>query len=520
MRYIKQVSVIIVFVIIFLMFAGVYANGPRLDATLKSSSYLKDETIYINLGSTGSVDFVTAVNRIELTGPGAYEDFGSYTEIMNLTDQTPLSVDNDMISWNYSGFARSFYYQGTLLDPRLPYEFEITYALDGVIMPGEKIAGKSGFIQITLNTRPDHSADAYFIKNYMLQIQTSIDLELAYDISSPDALSVITGRSAVLSRTVFPGRSSSFDISFWTDSFVFDGFVISCIPLSASLLSDFDIQSISDGFGQLETAGGMITAGTIELKSGLENVSKATADLSSGLIEVGTAAKSFKTGLDSYFSSIEAVSGKALQIATALKDLEKGAHDLKDTFLIIRELTDPIFDKLLSGEQDQSTQAVSAAKKAMSDYQTGLDGFVEGLSRLASGMDSFAAGLKTLDASSPKLLDSLGMIVAGMGSVSEGLSMTAAGLVSLPNELDVLIDSQEQLTKGIGDAKDSISKIIPEAAAGSPVSFISEKNKNVNSVQFVYSSKRIEPVAEKSETGSKTVARKSFFEKFVDLFRR
>ena len=464
MKYIKPASSVIAFILAFILLTGAYASEVPDNLTPVTSRYLKDETIYINLKSDGSVSSVTAVNRIEVNESGIYEDFGSYTEITNLTDSVPLMIDNGRISWSHKNDAKSFYYQGTLKDHHLPYKFDITYSLDGVFMQGEDIAGKSGLVEISVSTYPDALADEYFLENYMLQMQANIDLETSYDVSVSDVVSVLTGKTIVLSHTVLPGRSSSFDISFWTDSFSFNGFVISCIPLSPSLLAGFDAQSISEGFDQLENAGSMITAGSQELKSGLDYINEAASDLSLGLLDLKTSTDNYKTGLGSYFTSVETLSKKACEITNALKSMENGAYDLYDTFLMIRGITDPIFEKLLDNTEESDIESVMTAKNAMLNYEIGLDSFAKSLSQLVIGMDSFSAGLKKLDNASPELLQSLGMIISGMGAISEGLSTTANELGRLPTGLDTIIDSQKQLNEGIKSAKDSLTQMLPKTS--------------------------------------------------------
>ena len=46
---------------------------------------VKDETVYVTLTSTGEAKETIVVNRLEAGKLGSYEDYGSYSDIVNLS---------------------------------------------------------------------------------------------------------------------------------------------------------------------------------------------------------------------------------------------------------------------------------------------------------------------------------------------------------------------------------------------------------------------------------------------------
>jgi len=95
-----RLSIIITLFLIFAMCVSLI----RGDMAQKSEypvigNFIKDETIYVNLGRDGSVEEINVVNRIETSGRGTYTDYGSYEYVASLTNTSLPDLEGDMISW-------------------------------------------------------------------------------------------------------------------------------------------------------------------------------------------------------------------------------------------------------------------------------------------------------------------------------------------------------------------------------------------------------------------------------------
>ncbi|HIQ97362.1 MAG TPA: hypothetical protein IAB26_12470 [Candidatus Limivivens merdigallinarum] len=167
------------------------------------------------------------------------------------------------------------------------------------------------------------------------------------------------------------------------------------------------------------------------------------------------------------------------------------------------------------------------------------------LSDLADGINQLAASYEELDSGIGAYTDGVAQVVAGYSQVMEGVSSLATGskeLVSGSGELydgtvelydgvAALCDGAQEMADGTGefrtettDMDDQIDEEIDtllESIGGSmedPVSFVSRKNTNVDSVQFVIQTEAIQ--VEEVEVVEESIEEESsFWQKFIHLFQ-
>ena len=67
---------------------------------LASAAPQKEETVYANLNYDGSIKGVYVVNSFKLSGEKRLSDFGSYTNIKNLSSSAEPRVTNGLVEWD------------------------------------------------------------------------------------------------------------------------------------------------------------------------------------------------------------------------------------------------------------------------------------------------------------------------------------------------------------------------------------------------------------------------------------
>src|SRR5699024_11756274 len=106
-----------------------------------------------------------------------------------------------------------FYYQGYLDDHPLPWDIDITYLLDGKKANPDELAGKSGSLEIQIETSANEEVDDTFFEYYMLQISLTLYPELFSDIQAPDVTNAKEGKDTNVTLTLIPEQEEEFIIS-------------------------------------------------------------------------------------------------------------------------------------------------------------------------------------------------------------------------------------------------------------------------------------------------------------------
>ena len=115
------------------------------------ASVRKAETVYVNLDNAGKVQTVSVTDWLHTDkGEVAVAD---KTDLKNVADVkgavTPVE-SGEYLTWHMP--TTDLYYKGTS-DKKLPVEFTVEYRLDGKKMTAEKIAGKSGKVEIRVQMK-------------------------------------------------------------------------------------------------------------------------------------------------------------------------------------------------------------------------------------------------------------------------------------------------------------------------------------------------------------------------------
>lgn len=199
---------------------------------------------------------------------------------------------------------------------------------------------------------------------------------------------------------------------------------------------------------------------------------------------------------------------------------------------------------LTNGLSELKTQ-YEAFDMAIGKLQAGLGNMIGNLSALADGINQLAFNYEKLDLGIKGYTDGVAQIVSGYSQVINGVSSLAkgskelvsgseklyGGTVKLYDGVVSLCDGAKDMAEGTGKFRAETSGMneklekeiddILNTIGGNmenPVSFVSEKNTNVSSVQFVIRTDSIQ-VEEAEEKEADTKEETTFVQKFINLFR-
>lgn len=206
----------------------------------------------------------------------------------------------------------------------------------------------------------------------------------------------------------------------------------------------------------------------------------------------------------------------------------------------------------ISAELPTLTNGLSELSVQYETFDTAISTLVDNLSNMTGNLSALAGGInqlvdsyEELDSGIGNYTDGVAQIAAGYSQVLDGVSSLAQGskeLVSGSNDLYggtvelydgvvSLCDGAQEMSEGTGEFRTETSNMneqideeidsLLESIGGSmdnPVSFVSEKNTNVDSVQFVIQTDAIE-VEDAPEVQETAEEEPSLWQKFLNLFR-
>ena len=289
--------------------------------------------------------------------------------------------------------------------------------------------------------------------------------------------------------------------------------------------------------------------GTGSVNSMAEELNKAA--------EAGESLPAFQTGdLSQLTESIQALTEGARQLETGLEQMNQGLTSMETQTASLPAGAEGI-DSLLKGFDELTAQNQTleeggeALKSSSSALNQGAEEVNSGITRLNSGISALAQGAQQLDAGLEELEEKGTDIQTGSSSLTEGTQALLEGLTQLQEGVDTLssgasvfetgisslAEGSQDLDEGAGEMKGGTEEFKTETAdidteienkveemvqefSGEdyvPVSFVSEKNTNVEAVQFAFQTDPIQ-IEEEEAREESPAENTGFWEKIRGLF--
>ncbi|MDJ0305886.1 MULTISPECIES: hypothetical protein [Dehalobacter] len=499
------------------------ASDTESTASNQNMTVVKDETVYADLKTDGSISGITVVNRIDTPVSGIYLDYGVYDSITNLSGSETPVLEGGKISWQLPARDKGFYYQGKLTKGELPFAFRITYRLNGQKVKPEDIIGKEGRIEITLKVQPNAEAKAYYRENYFCQVQLPLDLDENTVLSSSGASTMISGKTLTLAYMVLPQKNAQYTVVYDTEEFQMASMTMTCTCFDSSnfLNLNMDTGSIT----QMSRGAGQIVSGTEKLKAGLIELNKGIASIASGSAKLQQGAGTMRQGIEEYSAGASSLAAQFKQISGGTAQLSQQGQGLSAQYTslssgvtaMMNQLT-PLLDSLPAEQRQAYLQQIGTMKAQLSQYGTGLSSYTTGVAQSAQGITEFSTGLDQFAQQGTELKSGSVSLANSSTALTSGLNQLASSAAVLPNQVQKLIDGQKQFKNGIDEA----SGLLETLSFGSgeetkPVSFVSSKI-SPKSVQFVIRTPDLKAAADEKSALTEP-ERLSFWERFINLFR-
>jgi hypothetical protein len=529
------------------------SSVEKTDKTKTSTSDSREEIIYANLSADGTVQNLYAVNLLHASeAPNSssttVRDYGAYSNVSNLTNTEKLTLTGDEISFTAS--VEDFYYQADLTSKELPWNIQISFTLDGKKIDPQALAGKSGHLEMTILQEPKVGTTAermkVFSDHYMLQTTVTLDRLRCRNITAPSAQIAALGTNNILTFVTMPGKSQKITYSCDVIGFEMDGISIAAVPFSLSLGdSEADIEKLQTGTTEITDASAEIRdalntvvseldrAGLQNTDMGLENLDLSQLlalpqqlhSIADGIDQVASGAAVLSQNYTMAFGALDSAMSVGMPDGTIVIDPNDIADALYAALTSVPAIL-PTLDKLVAAYSYYGTASTAkgtydTVRPAFSAADSALPQFASSLTQISAGLRSMATQLSIAfnDAGIQSLPEKTAALQA---QLTTQLSQLQSGLNELAAGYNEFYNGLIEYTDGITEFTDLLAeKEIP------PTSFLSEKNQNTTSVQFVIKTAPIqiaEPSTEDTTTSQSTEKNEEatgftgVWNRFVDLF--
>ncbi len=501
----------------------------------------KEEVIYIMTDAAGKVTDMEVVN---IFAGGDITDYGDYSNVkmMNTTDE--IIQNGNKIT--FSSDADKVYYQGTMESTLIPWDISIRYFLDGKEYSAEEITGQSGALEIYFSVSKNENCKGNFYDNYALQASFTLDTNICRNIVSDGATIANVGSDKQLTYTILPGKGIDAVIRADVADFEMESVAINGIRLNMNLEVDDaelmdKVDEIISAIGSIDDGATQVCDGTGHLYDATETLANNVGELNSGVGDLTSGAGDLYSGLTDITGNNDKLTGAAyttyegLCTAAAAElnaQLEVNGMDpvvltpsnYSDVLLGLLEKLDAYIQQQMAYDEvtNQSSAAVtmiSDVEKQISELKAQLDNyndFYQGLIDYTAAVNNAAAGVESLKLNMDTLYSNTGTLELYVGELNDAAGELYSGTKDLSDGTSELADKTSDMDTQISDEIDSMISSITGSDA-EVMSFVSDKNTNIDSVQFIIKTAAIK----KAETVADDVqedAPLTFWQKLIGLF--
>ena len=357
--------------VLALTLAALTAAGAAVPAAAADSGIAPacDEAYYATLDYYGNLMEGSVVKSYALNGASALTDYGVYDEVHNLTDATPVSLEEERAVFQFDQAPGHFYFEGKTAQPfqNLPWSIALHYTLNGVPVPAEELAGKTGVVEILLDLAPNPETNDYARYNYTLEAMAVFNQDDILSLEAPGAQVQLVGNLRTVLFVALPGEERHFTIRVGSDDFSFGGMTFLMVPATLAQLEDVarlsqrkedleeDYQALSGSLDTLLDALNDVQSGLYASANGLDQLNAARGTVSAGKDAIYEDAEVLRQDLSGLAGQLEPVEERVRILRQTVTDSQAALGEMADTAVSLKQQLNGMEDalkELESGNKD------------------------------------------------------------------------------------------------------------------------------------------------------------------------
>lgn len=385
-----------------------------------------DETVYINMDYYGAPTNTRIVKGVNLNGHTEFTDFGDYKDVYNMSTFDEPTLKDGSVYWKLDTDKNRFYYEcipNDTVNIQMPWNFDVSYKLNGVPVEADQCAGASGTIQMDIHAVPNTYASDYYKNNMMLVCATGIDMSKALSIDAPGAQIQSFGTYKLVMFMGLPGEENTFTVRIGSNDFESMGLIMFMTPATTSALDI--MSSMRDIKDRLENSGDNLYTGVSSMLSTMQAVQSSLSSMSSGISGIDQVRKqlikdrgTLDPRTDAALNALDELTGKSDSLIPEL-------NSAKETLTALNATTSSILTTL-----EESGKDIPEYQKLLNDVKTSLGNLEDLFDDLDDETDNSSWTIARIRSASEDL--------------SKELEALRKDLISLSDSLDKMPDKLEQ----------------------------------------------------------------------------
>ena len=377
-----------------------------------------DETVYINMDYYGAPTNTRIVKGVNLNGHTEFTDFGDYKDVYNMSTFDEPTLKEGSVYWKLNTDKNRFYYEcipNDTVNIQMPWNFDVSYKLNGVPVEADQCAGASGTIQMDIHAVPNTYASDYYKNNMMLVCATGIDMSKALSIDAPGAQIQSFGTYKLVMFMGLPGEENTFTVRIGSNDFESMGLIMFMTPATTSALDI--MSSMRDIKDRLENSGDNLYTGVSSMLSTMQAVQGSLSSMSSGISGIDQVRKqlikdrgTLDPRTDAALNALDELTGKSDSLipelnsaketltslnattSSILTTLEESGEDIPEYQKLLNDVKtslgnlEDLFDDL-DDETDNSSWTIARIRSASEDLSKELEALRKDLSSLSDSLD-------------------------------------------------------------------------------------------------------------------------------------
>ena len=376
--------------------APVYGAQPSVDV---------DETMYVNLDYYGRVDKINVVKGVGLNGQTEFTDYGTYENVINMSNSIEPVLGDGMVTWQLPEDQRGRFYFKCAVDKGmmvLPWDFDVSYKLNGVPMDGDKLAGASGLIEINVKAEPNDNAGEYYRNNMMLMVAVPVDMSKCYSVEAEGSQTQNLGETTAVVFTALPGEDGDYTVRIGTDSFETIGVIMAMVPGTVEDLEH--IKDLKEAKDTWQDAGDELYDSLEQMAKSVENMRQGVNQVRQGMDSAESARQKWSNSKDSILAGNDQTLAALTSVSQQMDTMIPHLQTAKDCAEVVHSSMNDIVNTL--GDMQDPLRKLQTRLK---NIENSAGGISSDLPELQKSMESIIALDTQLQASQDTLLTYLSL---------------------------------------------------------------------------------------------------------------
>ena len=376
--------------------APVYGAQPSVDV---------DETMYVNLDYYGRVDKINVVKGVGLNGQTEFTDYGTYENVINMSNSIEPVLGDGMVTWQLPEDQRGRFYYKCAVDKGmmvLPWDFDVSYKLNGVPMDGDKLAGASGLIEINVKAEPNDNAGEYYRNNMMLMVAVPVDMSKCYSVEAEGSQTQNLGETTAVVFTALPGEDGDYTVRIGTDSFETIGVIMAMVPGTVEDLEH--IKDLKEAKDTWQDAGDELYDSLEQMAKSVENMRQGVNQVRQGMDSAESARQKWSNSKDSILAGNDQTLAALTSVSQQMDTMIPHLQTAKDCAEVVHSSMNNIVNTL--GDMQDPLRKLQTRLK---NIENSAGGISSDLPELQKTMESIIALDTQLQASQDTLLTYLSL---------------------------------------------------------------------------------------------------------------